>query len=151
MIRLIILSLLLTATNSFGQSITSGKDSLPIPSAVDAYADLHMDTLNNSISTGLPGEGTMENGKLFPFEGPIFKYFSEWSYLNGRAFVNDKLKDVVLESYDSLLALYPDQIWGIMECSLQSGGVISGHRTHQNGLSIDFMTPLKKMILLILV
>lgn len=31
-----------------------------------------------------------------------------------------------------------------MECSLQEGGQLPPHRTHQNGLSIDFMTPLIK-------
>ncbi|MDX2360366.1 MAG: hypothetical protein QNK23_06145 [Crocinitomicaceae bacterium] len=144
MIRILIITLLLTAANSFGQSNTTERDTVPIQSAVQTYADLHMDTLSNSISTGVAGEGTMQNGKLFPFEGSNFKYFSEWSYLHGRAFMNHRLRDVVLESYDSLLARYPDQYWGIMECSLKSGGKISGHRTHQNGLSIDFMTPLKK-------
>ncbi len=140
--------LVLTITTScditFGQSNTSDKDTVPVRTVVQAYADLHMDTLNNSISTGVPGEGTMQNGKLFPFEGPNFKYFSQWSYINGRAFMNHQLRDVVLESYDTLLAQFPERFWGIMECSLKSGGVISGHRTHQNGLSIDFMTPLKK-------
>lgn len=140
------LVLVITAScdTTFGQSNTSQKDTVAIPRTVQAYYDLHADTLNNSISTGMPGDGTMENGKLFPFQGDNFKHFDEWSYINGRAFMNHNLRDLVLESYDSLFARFPDQYWGIMECSLKSGGEISGHRTHQNGLSIDFMTPLKK-------
>ena len=31
-----------------------------------------------------------------------------------------------------------------MECSNQHGGQMKPHRTHQNGLSVDFMMPLKK-------
>ena len=118
------------------------KDS--VPSKVEAYANLYIDTLNNSISTGVPGNGTLQNGKLFPFKGPNFAYYSEWSYLSGRAFMNHRLKQLVLESYYHLFAQYPNRRWRIMECSLEAGGKISGHRTHQNGLSIDFMTPLKK-------
>jgi penicillin-insensitive murein endopeptidase len=31
-----------------------------------------------------------------------------------------------------------------MECSNEDGGEIYPHRTHQNGLSVDFMSPLEK-------
>lgn len=144
MTRLLPLMMIFWAFTSSCQTDSTRTDTLFTPLTVQSYEAMFLDTLQNSVSNGTPGEGTLENGKLFPFEGDNFKYFSEWSYLNGRAFMNHRLRDAVLASYDSLHARYPDQYWGIMECSLQSGGKISGHRTHQNGLSIDFMTPLKR-------
>ena len=121
---------------------------LPLPTIPVSKTDLfyagHLDSLNNSKSIGVPGKGSMTNGKMIPYSGENFHYFSKMSYLNGRAFVNHNLKALVLESYQDLFVQFPEQEFGIMECSKKSGGKISGHRTHQNGLSIDFMTPVMK-------
>ena len=38
----------------------------------------------------------------------------------------------------------PEKHFRLMECSDREGGKLWLHRTHQNGLSIDFMTPLKR-------
>lgn len=113
-------------------------------SKIQQYYAQHFDTLHNSISEGTPGDGTLENGKIIPFYGDNFRYYSETSYLNGRAFVHHDLKALVLESYQDLHKKFPPERFGIMECSKKCGGKMSGHRTHQNGLSIDFMSPLKQ-------
>lgn len=121
---------------------------LPIPeiptSATDIFYARHLDSLQNSESIGVPGKGSLVNGKIIPFSGTNFHYFSKTSYLHGRAFVNHNLKGLVLESYQDLSIQFPKQQFGIMECSKKEGGKISGHRTHQNGLSIDFMSPKMK-------
>jgi penicillin-insensitive murein endopeptidase len=58
--------------------------------------------------------------------------------------VNRKVNDALLATYQKLETITPDRSYGIMECSNEHGGKISPHRTHQNGLSVDFMTPLVK-------
>ncbi len=113
-------------------------------SATELFYLSHVDSLKNSISLGVPGKGSMKNGKIIPYSGVNFHYFSKASYLGGRAFVNHNLKELVLESYKDLYAQFPEQQFGIMECSKKEGGQISGHRTHRNGLSIDFMSPKMK-------
>ncbi len=88
--------------------------------------------------------GSLINGALFPFRGVNFQYFDTISYLNGRAFLNSKVKSIILNTYKEFETLESDRFFYIMECSNQHGGQMKPHRTHQNGLSVDFMMPLKK-------
>jgi penicillin-insensitive murein endopeptidase len=97
-----------------------------------------------SISHGSYSNGTLENGKLIPFSGKNFKYFSEASYLAGRAFLNAKVLKTLLDTYQELDSIYPDKMFYIMESSYKKGGKFYPHRTHQNGLSVDLMTPMLK-------
>lgn len=97
-----------------------------------------------SQSKGLVSNGSLENGKLIPFKGDNFQYFDTSSYLYGRAFVHHKVKDAVLEAYEELHKTLPERMFFIMETSNQHGGKLLPHKTHQNGLSVDFMMPLIK-------
>jgi len=97
-----------------------------------------------SISLGNVGSGSLIHGKIVPFSGRNFVYFDTLSYISSRAFVNDKLLSTIQNTYSELEELLPNQHFCIMECSNEQGGEIHPHRTHQNGLSIDFMTPLMK-------
>ena len=54
------------------------------------------------------------------------------------------MNKIVIESYQKLSKESPDYTFKIMECSKRKGGRPFPHRTHQNGTSIDFMTPLKE-------
>ena len=38
----------------------------------------------------------------------------------------------------------PEIEFGLMECSDKSGGNMLIHRTHENGMSVDFMVPKKR-------
>ena len=96
-----------------------------------------------SKSIGSVSNGSLENGYLIPFEGKNFRYFDPTSYLAGRAFVNRAVYETLLHSYNELSAISP-LFYGLMECSNEHGGRILPHRTHQNGLSCDFMSPLLK-------
>jgi penicillin-insensitive murein endopeptidase len=109
-----------------------------------AYMDAHVANEKESISKGTPGNGSLINGKLLPYYGKNYTYFDKQSYLAGRAFLNGHLLDGVLATYDTLFALYPYRKFAIMECANEHGGKLYPHRTHQNGLSIDFMMPLLK-------
>lgn len=94
-----------------------------------------------SKSTGTVSDGGLENGKLVPFYGVNFTYFDRESYLGARAFTNDKVRAIILDSYLNLHQEYPGRQFFLMELSNEHGGKISPHHTHQNGLSVDFMMP----------
>lgn len=100
---------------------------------------------DNGISTsaGQHHKGSLKNGRRIPRKGTNFKYFSRLSYyILGSAHVHAKVHATVLDSYKNLEQKYPGRKFRIMECSKKKGGKMLLHRTHQNGLSIDFMTPL---------
>lgn len=146
-ITILFLSALLTACDKASiqtQKLAVEKEHLPEKkhiAIVEQYAKAHLNDTMKSVSKGTVANGSLVNGKLFPFQGENFVYFDQNSYLKGRAFLNGLLKDAVLQTYDSLLSLYPLRQFTIMECSLKNGGELFPHRTHQNGLSIDFMMP----------
>lgn len=95
-----------------------------------------------SISHGTRSDGALENGFLLPYAGDNFKKFSWISYyMMNNAYVNDKVGTVVLKSYKELFKNHSKHKYTYMECSDKHGGRLNFHRTHRNGLSIDFMTP----------
>jgi penicillin-insensitive murein DD-endopeptidase len=97
-----------------------------------------------SICTGTEAGGTLQHAKLIPFSGTNFRYYDSRSYLDGHAFMSDKMANTLLASYKELEQLAPGRIFSYMESGLQNGGPIDGHRTHQNGRSVDLMVPLMK-------
>lgn len=113
-------------------------------SAVETLFLEHQHDTATSISEGSVSNGSLTNGRIVPFSGKNFQYFDTTSYLYKRAFVHEKVLKSILDSYQNLENTCPDCHFGIMECSNENGGEIKPHRTHQNGLSVDFMTPLLK-------
>ena len=49
---------------------------------------------------------------------------------------------VVLEAYDKLLDTMPAAVFVYGETGWKNGGRFKPHKTHRNGLSVDFMVPL---------
>jgi penicillin-insensitive murein DD-endopeptidase len=111
-------------------------------SPIDSLQNAHRKDSLASQSIGSVGNGKLINGRLVPYSGVNFFYFDSTSYMNKRAFVHEKVLKVVLETYKKLENSAPEYSFGIMECSNEKGGKIDPHHTHQNGLSIDFMSPL---------
>ncbi len=100
-----------------------------------------------SSSKGTVSNGTLENAYLIPFRGNNFTYFSFWSYyIMNNAYVNHKVFQTVKEAYQTLESESPGRRFYIMECSDKHGGKLKLHKTHQNGLSIDFLVPKKSKI-----
>jgi len=117
------------------------KDTL---SAVERHYLDYQSVSGASVSSGTVSNGSLKNGYILPFSGANFHYFDTTSYLKNRCFVHQKVRDALLATYKTLETVTPERNYGIMECSNEHGGKISPHRTHQNGLSVDFMTPLLK-------
>lgn len=114
------------------------------PNPIQALYEQYQHKSGTSVSSGSVSNGTLKNGKIFPFKGPNFIYFDTTSYLNKHAFAHEKVNRAVLATYQQFETLLPGFEFGLMECSNENGGKIWPHRTHQNGLSVDFMSPLLK-------
>ena len=111
---------------------------------IESYSARFERLKKESISKGSVSNGTLINGVLFPFSGVNFQYFDTTSYVSGRAFLNSRIENSTIETYQEFEKLAPNRFFYIMECSNQHGGKMHPHRTHQNGLSVDFMMPLIK-------
>lgn len=131
-------------TSCSSQTSSKENNTKKIHNKIANYTNEHPDDSLPSKSNGTVGNGSLENGKLIPFEGKNFQYFDTASYLKGRAFMNDKVKTTLLDCYDECFTEIPQRKFIIMECSNQNGGKIWPHKTHQNGLSVDLMMPLIK-------
>lgn len=114
------------------------------PSIQDIYYAANVNDSIESTSIGSVGRGSLENGTLIPYKGTNYKYFTTESYIGGRAYTHSKVAKTVLDTYASLEKQGVDRIFQVMEFSRKEGGKIFPHRTHQNGLSVDFMMPLEK-------
>lgn len=109
---------------------------------IEEYYQQNKGDNKKSQSVGTVSQGKLINGKLMPFSGPNFQYFDTSSYLAGRAFVHEKVKNTILNTYQKYNKMNPNRKFCLMECSYQHGGKLFPHHTHQNGLSVDFMMPL---------
>lgn len=95
-----------------------------------------------SITKGSVGNGELKNAWLLPYRGTNFKYFSFVSYyLLNNAYTNNKVYNTIISTYRNLEQSHPDSFFYVMECSDKNGGKLSIHHTHQNGMSVDFMSP----------
>ena len=98
-----------------------------------------------SQSIGPVNKGEIVNAYLLPYSGDNFRYFSPLSYyILGRAYVHSTVHQIVLDSYKQCETQCSGIKFRVMECSNKKGGKMRPHRTHQNGTSIDFKTPLMK-------
>ena len=114
----------------------------PLSEVETYYLEHKQDSIIGS-SKGSVSNGSLENGTLLAFEGANFQYFDTTSYLGGRAFTHQLVARTILDTY-KILAATSKRKWFLMELSNEHGGKIFPHRTHQNGMSVDFMSPLKK-------
>lgn len=94
-----------------------------------------------SASIGTTSNGSLENGKRLPSRGDNFVTYSSLGSLLGRTCAHDKVRDTVLDAYGRVASSHPDTRFTYGEASWCSGGSLKPHRTHQNGLSVDFMVP----------
>lgn len=96
-----------------------------------------------SLSTGSISAGALRDGRRMPTTGSNFRTYSYFGSLIGRTQSHSRLRELVLESYSELKRRLPDACFTYGEMSWGSGGNMWPHRTHQNGLSIDFMVPVR--------
>ncbi len=97
-----------------------------------------------SRSVGTTRSGSLVNGKRLPTSGPNFRAYGRLPVAVGRNFLHGRVRNVVLSAYAALEESRPGVTFVYAECSLwPSGGRLRPHRNHQNGLSVDFIVPVK--------
>lgn len=94
-----------------------------------------------SICYGTPSRGRLEAGERLPLKGENFSSYSLLGYTLGRTTVHDRVKAVIVKTYEELYSHLPDKTFVYGETGWPEGGSIKPHKTHQNGLSVDFMVP----------
>ncbi len=102
---------------------------------------LKFESTTPSRSFGTPGSGRIENAKRLPTSGPNFEAYSRLGASLGRASVHEKVRQVVLEAYQQMYEIDPQLRFVYGETGWPWGGDFYPHKTHRNGLSVDFLVP----------
>ncbi|TGG92978.1 replication initiation protein [Natronospirillum operosum] len=94
-----------------------------------------------STSIGPVNDGRLIHGKRLPSSGPNFQTYSRLGSTLGRTAVHSRVRDAMLAAYAELEQGTPGVQYVYGETGWPWGGRFRPHRTHQNGLSVDFMVP----------
>jgi len=90
---------------------------------------------------GSTSNGTLKNGVALPRHGDNFSTYSSLAHVLGRTYVHSTVKHIVLQAYEQLSHSHPDTVFVYGETGFKEGGEFKPHKTHRNGLSVDFMVP----------
>jgi len=94
-----------------------------------------------STCYGSTSHGALENAVKLPSEGNNYISYSSLASMLGRTYVHSKVYETVITAYKMLEIEQPGKVFKYAETGYKDGGQFKPHKTHQNGLSIDFMTP----------
>ncbi len=94
-----------------------------------------------STCYGTTSNGRLEHGIALPFSGPNYVGYSNIARLAGRTYVHSQVADIIVNAYKTLETEQPAKVFKYAETGLKEGGQFKPHKTHRNGLSVDFMTP----------
>ena len=94
-----------------------------------------------STCYGSTSNGRLENGVKLPASGENYKGYSSIARLAGRTYVHSAVKNIITASYKDLEKEQPNKVYKYAETGFEDGGQFRPHKTHRNGLSVDFMTP----------
>ena len=92
---------------------------------------------------GTVSKGRIEGSVKLPTSGANFSAYSTLAATAGRTYVHAKVADIITASYSALQAANPSTTYVYGETGWPSGGSFRPHRTHQNGLSVDFFVPVR--------
>ena len=90
--------------------------------------------------------GSSSNGKIInalrlPVSGINFTSYSSFAIWMGRTYVHSQVKQIIVQAYKTLEEVRPTSVYKYAETGFKQGGKFSPHKTHQNGLSVDFIVP----------
>ncbi len=94
-----------------------------------------------SICYGTTSKGRLENGIALPSSGANYVGYSTIARLAGRTYVHTQVEDIIVNAYKSLEIEQANKVFKYAETDFEEGGQFKPHKTHRNGLSVDFMTP----------
>jgi penicillin-insensitive murein DD-endopeptidase len=96
-----------------------------------------------SVCYGTTEKGRIENAWQLPDSGDNFSAYSRIGVSAGRNYVHSRVYDVILDAYKELKRHYPQKKFVYGETGWENGSRFRPHKTHQNGLSVDFFVPVK--------
>jgi len=96
-----------------------------------------------SICYGSTSRGRLEGGVKLPANGVNFSAYSDLGATLRRTYVHSTVATIVSESYAALAKQSPSTHYVYGESGWPAGGSFKPHRTHQNGLSVDFFMPVR--------
>jgi penicillin-insensitive murein DD-endopeptidase len=92
---------------------------------------------------GTTSNGRIESSVALPSSGPNFSPYSSLAVSAGRTHVHARVAEIVTTAYAELAQRTPDVRYVYGETGWPSGGRFRPHRSHQNGLSVDFFVPVR--------
>lgn len=90
---------------------------------------------------GTTSNGRLENGVQLPDKGKNYEGYSSVAKIAGRTYVHSTVRDIIVNAYEKLEKSEPNKVYKYAETGFKGGGEFKPHKTHRNGLSVDFMTP----------
>jgi penicillin-insensitive murein endopeptidase len=99
----------------------------------------------DSSCFGTVSHGRLEGAVALPLKGANFQAHTDSPIVEGRRFVHARIADIVVEAYAEVRERLPDAKFMYGETGLEKGGPFKPHRTHQNGLSVDFFVPVRDL------
>lgn len=94
-----------------------------------------------STCVGTSEQGRLLHGWKLPTEGANYTVYSSAGAMLGRTYVHSSVYEVMIASYAALETSQPNKLYVYGETGKAGGGPFKPHKTHQNGLSVDFMVP----------
>ena len=95
----------------------------------------------DSTCFGIKSNGRLENAVQLPVKGSNFSAYSSIGASIGRTYVHSKTAKIIIDAYSALEKSALGKVFIYGETGWPSGGRFRPHRTHQNGLSVDFFVP----------
>lgn len=90
---------------------------------------------------GNTSNGHLDNGWQLPSSGKNFEAYSSIGVLSGRNYVHSQVYKIILDAYKTLETTAPNRFYIYGETGFKQGGRFKPHKTHTNGLSVDFFVP----------
>lgn len=94
-----------------------------------------------STCYGRPGNGRLDGGVALPSGGANFSAYSRLGVTLDRNYVHASVRQIVIDAYAAMETTAPAKAFVYGETGAPGGGPFSPHRTHQAGVSVDFMVP----------
>jgi penicillin-insensitive murein endopeptidase len=92
---------------------------------------------------GSVAKGRLEGGVRLALAGPNFSAYSAQAVGAGRTHVHALVARIVVDAYARAQAAMPAAHYVYGESGMAAGGPFAPHKTHQNGLSVDFFVPVR--------
>lgn len=92
---------------------------------------------------GTHERGALREGCKLPASGANFTAYSPLGVTAGRTYVHCAVATVLAEAYAEVARTHPQLRFVYGETGFASGGPFEPHKTHQNGLSVDFFVPVR--------